>query len=255
LIGGGGPEQRREIVQRWRAADLRFVGDLTRLALAHARTVRAIFADARPANDGSRVTADPVVAPQPSLVIEASAGTTAKGVFLVENTLPRRIESPILTSAFADASGRTIRAPLRLEPDVVSLEPGEEMLITVVVDMDESVPPDARFTGRFTVPGLADTYVEAVLVRRGSPAPAGATAARPRAATQRARGGTNVASITEFVLAHPGATAAEIAEGTGIDRGAVYSAASRLVRSGRLHRVPKEGRHVGYAATQAGTNA
>jgi predicted regulator of amino acid metabolism with ACT domain len=55
-----------------------------------------------------------------------------------------------------------------------------------------------------------------------------------------------VAAITAYVTANPGTTAAEIAKETGIDRGVVYSATSRLASGGRLRRVPKGDRQVGY---------
>ena len=45
----------------------------------------------------------------------------------------------------------------------------------------------------------------------------------------------------------PGTVIGEIATGTGIDRSVVYSAASRLAASGRLRRVAKGERQVGYA--------
>jgi hypothetical protein len=77
-----------------------------------------------------------------------------------------------------------------------------------------------------------------------------------RRGARRAQRGSNVAAIIGHVTANPGSTAAEIAEATGIDRGVVYSATSRLATGGRLRRVPKGDRQVGYelaggAATDA----
>src|SRR6187200_2749664 len=70
--------------------------------------------------------------------------------------------------------------------------------------------------------------------------------ARRRGGGRRARRGANVEAITGYVSAHPGATAAEIASGTGVARGVVYSATSRLAANGRLRRVSKGDREVGY---------
>jgi IclR helix-turn-helix domain len=67
-----------------------------------------------------------------------------------------------------------------------------------------------------------------------------------RGGASRARRGANIEAITSFVTANPGATAAEIATGTGIGRGVVYSATSRLAGSGRLRRVARDDRQVGY---------
>jgi hypothetical protein len=72
--------------------------------------------------------------------------------------------------------------------------------------------------------------------------------ARRRGSGRRAQRGSNVSAITSYVAAHPGATAAEIAEGTGIDRSVVSSATSRLASAGRLRRAPKGDRQVGYEA-------
>lgn len=69
---------------------------------------------------------------------------------------------------------------------------------------------------------------------------------RRRGSGRRAQRGSNLAAITTYVAAHPGATAAEIAEGTGIDRSVVYSATSRLASAGRLRRAAKGDRQVGY---------
>jgi sugar-specific transcriptional regulator TrmB len=54
------------------------------------------------------------------------------------------------------------------------------------------------------------------------------------------------------VTAKPGATAAEIAHATGIDRGVVYSATSRLASAGRLRRTPYGDRQVGYEVAGGG---
>ena len=70
----------------------------------------------------------------------------------------------------------------------------------------------------------------------------------PRAGTRAARG-SNLAAITRFVSSNAGATAGEIAEATGISRGVVYSATSRLSASGKLERVPKPDGQVGYRVT------
>jgi hypothetical protein len=75
--------------------------------------------------------------------------------------------------------------------------------------------------------------------------------ARRRGSGRRAKRGSNVAAIVDYVVAHPGSTAAEIAAGTGIDRSVVYSATSRLASAGRLRRAPKGDRQVGYEPAAA----
>ena len=66
----------------------------------------------------------------------------------------------------------------------------------------------------------------------------------------RAPRGSNLTAILSHVQANPGATAGEIATATGISRGVVYSATSRLSASGRLERQPKPDGQVGYRAAE-----
>ncbi len=87
-------------------------------------------------------------------------------------------------------------------------------------------------------------------LRDGEPQPRARRGGRPttrrQRAGKRAARGSNLTAITDFVASHPGATAGEIAEATGITRGVVYSATSRLSSSGKLQRVPKADGQVGY---------
>jgi hypothetical protein len=94
---------------------------------------------------------------------------------------------------------------------------------------------------------------------RAGPSHAGETSARParRRAGRRTSGssrgaraprGSNLKAIVSHVAANPGATAGEIATATGIARGVVYSATSRLSSSGKLEREPKPDGQVGYRA-------
>jgi hypothetical protein len=76
----------------------------------------------------------------------------------------------------------------------------------------------------------------------------GRRGARRRSSGRRAKRGSNITAIVDYVAAHPGSTAAAIAAGTGIDRSVVYSATSRLASAGRLRRAPKGDRQVGYEA-------
>jgi MarR family len=63
---------------------------------------------------------------------------------------------------------------------------------------------------------------------------------------KRAARGSNLTAILDHVAATPGATAGEIADATGISRGVVYSATSRLAAAGRLRREPKPDGSVAY---------
>lgn len=59
---------------------------------------------------------------------------------------------------------------------------------------------------------------------------------RPSGRGSRAKRGSNLEAILEHVRTHPGATASDLAHATGISRGVVYSAVSRLAAGGRLRR-------------------
>ena len=54
------------------------------------------------------------------------------------------------------------------------------------------------------------------------------------------------------MTANPGATSGEIADATGISRGVVYSAVSRLTNAGKLTREPKPDGQVAYHAVTNG---
>lgn len=67
--------------------------------------------------------------------------------------------------------------------------------------------------------------------------------------TKRAKHGSNVRAILEFVRTNPGATTPQIADGTGISRAVVYSALSRLTSAGRLAKQARDDGSVAYAVT------
>lgn len=69
---------------------------------------------------------------------------------------------------------------------------------------------------------------------------------------RRAARGSNLKAIVAFVTANPGATSGEIAAATGISRGVVYSAVSRLTNAGKLARSPKGDGQVAYTSISSG---
>ena len=72
------------------------------------------------------------------------------------------------------------------------------------------------------------------------------TRRRSSGAGRRATRGSNIDAILEHVGKNPGATAGGLAEATGISRGVVYSAVSRLTSAGRLRREQLADGQVGY---------
>jgi hypothetical protein len=77
-----------------------------------------------------------------TLVLEAEAGTEANGVFLVENKLARTVSTAVMTSEFADPSGRAIRPTLRVVPNVVTLEPGGRSLVQIFAAVSDDLESD-----------------------------------------------------------------------------------------------------------------
>jgi hypothetical protein len=126
----------------------------TPLPRAHAAAPPPL-APARPAS-----TATPA-----ALVLEAADGGTATGLFMVENALTERVSAPIAPSAFRAEDGREVAPKLALEPEAVTLAPGEQMLVRVTAMIDGSYEPDVGYRGELTVPGIAGTRVPLVLRR------------------------------------------------------------------------------------------
>jgi hypothetical protein len=111
------------------------------------------------------------VSPQPAaIVLEAGQDGTATGLFMVENALAEKVSAPIAASAFRAEDGREVTPKLAFEPEVVTLEPGEQMLVRVSATIDHALEPDLGYRGELSVPGVAGTRVPLVLRRRPSSA-------------------------------------------------------------------------------------
>ena len=106
-------------------------------------------------------------------MIEAAAGRNGLGVFMVENTTGKKVSGPLGVSAFADEAGREVSPTVRFSPDVVSLEPGDQVLVQVVAGVDSTFEPGVRYGAEISIPELAAAGIPLVVRRR---------AARPRKA-------------------------------------------------------------------------
>jgi hypothetical protein len=112
----------------------------------------------------------PAAAPAPSppavMVLEAAAGDAAIGVFLVENLLTEKVSAPVSGSGFTAPDGREIAAPLAFDPEIVVLEPGEQMLVRVTAQVQDELEPEVSYRGELAVPGVIGTTIPIVLRRR-----------------------------------------------------------------------------------------
>ena len=91
------------------------------------------------------------------------------GVFMVENTTMRPVSGPLGVSPFADEAGREVEPTVRFAPDVVSLDPGDQVLVQVAAVVDESLEPGVRYTGEISIPQLSGMRIPLVVRRRGRP--------------------------------------------------------------------------------------
>jgi hypothetical protein len=93
------------------------------------------------------------------------------GVFMVENTTPRQLSIPVTVSAFLDPHGREINPAVAIRPDVIVLDPGDQLVVQVAAAVDETLEPDVRYHAEISVPGLSETRIPIVVRRRPSATP------------------------------------------------------------------------------------
>lgn len=108
-------------------------------------------------------------APSPQagvMALEGEAGGQALGVFLVANNLRHEVSARVVASTFVDANGRTVQPAFIFDPEVIMLAPGEQLLVRVMTLIDDSLEPEVRYRGEFTVPELSSTRIPIVLHRR-----------------------------------------------------------------------------------------
>jgi hypothetical protein len=134
----------------------------------------------------------------PVMVLEAESGKEALGVFLVENHLGHSISTRVVPSSFFDAVRNEIKPSFVFDPEAVSLRSGEQVLVRVKAQIDDTFAPDVSYQGSVNIPELTGSTVRIVL-RRRSVAPegtspetsresvAGPAAEKQRQATKTAR--------------------------------------------------------------------
>ena len=180
--------RRTELASAWRdvaEAGLQYYTRLGGLALALAETLVPAIGELRPTvrlspgppNAPDARPPDPPTEPgRPTMVIEAAAGRSGLGVFMVENTTARKVSARVGVSAFVDPGGREVRPEVNFSPDVVSLEPGDQVLVQVAATVDDTLEPGVRYQAEISIPRLAGAKIPVVVRRR--PGTARATAKR-----------------------------------------------------------------------------
>jgi hypothetical protein len=145
-------------------AVLGFWGRLGRLALESVAALAPLAAELR--SDEAVAPATPARPVARTILVEAEAGQSGLGVFLVENTTTQQLSIPVSVSTFFDEEGREVRAPLTFRPDVLTLDPGDQLAVQVAVAFDETLEPDVRYHGEISLPGLSATRIPIVVRRR-----------------------------------------------------------------------------------------
>jgi hypothetical protein len=159
-----------ELAEGWHAgveAGLRYWGTLGRLAFRSVTALVPLVAELRPEGSPVEAVEAPPAAPVPkTILVEAEAGQSGMGVFLVENTTEEQVSIPVSASPFHDPRGREVHPAIAFRPDVITLDPGDQQVVQVAAAVDETLEPDVRYHALISVPGLSATRIPIVLRRR-----------------------------------------------------------------------------------------
>jgi hypothetical protein len=167
-----------ELLRRAVDANLQYYTALGRLTIEYLEALGAIARRVEVPLPLGTATVAPAPAPAPpppprapaAMVLEAEAGGTAVGVFLVENLLAEKVSAPVSASSFSAPDGREVTPALAFDPEVVVLDRGEQILVRVATRIEADLEPDISYRGELTVPGIVGTKVPIVLRRRAGAA-------------------------------------------------------------------------------------
>ena len=182
--------ERLQLMDVWRRAldvNIRYYTAMGQLAVDLVKTLVSTITDlqsetppgeqspgaaAPPPKPPSSSPASDATASTSTIVLEAEAGRAALGAFLVENRLARKVSAFVVASAFTDPQGIEVHPLIQFEPSLINLEPGEQVLVRILAQIDESLQTEVRYRGEASVPGLGGMSVPLVLRRREATAPA-----------------------------------------------------------------------------------
>jgi hypothetical protein len=109
------------------------------------------------------------VAPPPrqaTILLEAEAGHTAIGLFVIANDLDHEILAQPIALPIRDSLGTAPLPQLVFEPTTVRLAPRERMVIKVMATIDRSLQEDVSYRCEIVVPALDATRIPVVIRRR-----------------------------------------------------------------------------------------
>jgi hypothetical protein len=171
-----------ELAEGWHAgveAGLRYWGTLGRLAVESITALVPLVAELRPGGGAPVKIVEAPPVPK-TILLEAEAGQSGMGVFIVENTTAEQLSIPVSASPFHDPRGREVHPAIAFRPDVITLDPGDQQVVQVAAAVDETLEPDVRYHALISVPGLSATRIPIVLRRRPGAVP------RPKRGTKAA---------------------------------------------------------------------
>jgi hypothetical protein len=157
-----------DLLRRALDANLRYYAAIGRLTVDYLEALGAIARHVEVPTRPAPAVPPPAPAPPAVMVLEAEAGGTAIGVFLVENLLGEKVAAPVSASPLAGPDGREVDVRLAFDPEVVVLEPGEQILVRVAARLDGDLDPDVSYRAELAVPGVIGTKVPIVVRRRAS---------------------------------------------------------------------------------------
>jgi hypothetical protein len=98
--------------------------------------------------------------------IDAAAGSTGYGVFMVENRGAEPVTSDVGVSSFRAGTGRAVRPAVRFEPNALTLAPGEQAIVQVAVAIPERLAAGRTYTATIDLPGLEGARIPIAITRR-----------------------------------------------------------------------------------------
>lgn len=168
-----------------RAVDLnvRYYSGLSRLAAEYWKDLASMLATtqgavspqaSRPPGAASAHTSGAGTAASSSaeapavIVLEGESGHTAIGVFLLGNSFPVPVSASVRASAVVDENGRDGNVAFSFDPSVITLKPGEQILVRVSAAIDPALEPLVSYRGELSIPELGATRIPVVVRRRPS---------------------------------------------------------------------------------------
>jgi hypothetical protein len=129
------------------------------------RSTPALRVPVTPVAPAAQAAQPALPAAAPVLALEAEEGSWAVGMFVVENSTGSRVAAPVELPVLADEEGRRVHGEVRFEPEVITLQPGEQTLVQIAVEVTRGLRRGVDYRGEVRVPGLTGTRIP-VVVRR-----------------------------------------------------------------------------------------